>query len=50
MFYGTLTLSIEEPAMERLVRFFDFYGRLTPHWFGDAAAAVLFGMLTLLLG
>jgi hypothetical protein len=36
--------------MERLDRFFDIYGRITPAWFGDAAvAAVLFGILVLLL-
>lgn len=36
--------------MERLDRFFDIYGKVTPAWFGDAAAAVvLIGMLVLLL-
>ncbi len=27
--------------MERLDRFFDFYGRITPQWFGDALAAIV---------
>jgi hypothetical protein len=49
MFYGTLGL-IEGLTMERLDRFFDIYGRLTPIWFGDAAAAVfLLSVLALFL-
>ncbi len=37
--------------MKSLDRFFDFYGRFTPRWFSDAAAAALaLGVIVLILG
>ena len=37
--------------MKSLDRFFDLYDRVTPRWFGDAAALlILIGAVALILG